>query len=174
MNRRFPLMAVAVASALIAFTALTTPVRAQDSSLDLGDRRFAFYRVDNGYLRLDLRTGEVAVCSQHAADWVCTLTPDERTALEGEIARLQRENVGLKDVLLRRGLPLPDGATAQPVPSAPPPGATAKTEPPKPVEPSLRLPDNADINRAIALMENVWRRLVEMVARIQRDFEQKT
>ena len=35
--------------------------------------------------------------------------PDERTALENEIARLQRENGALKKDMLARGLPLPGG-----------------------------------------------------------------
>ena len=54
--------------------------------------RYTFNRVDDGYLRLDTRTGQVSICSRRAVGWSCHPMPDERTALENEIARLQDDN----------------------------------------------------------------------------------
>lgn len=177
---------IASITAAVAVPGMAAP--AQDSSLDLADRRFTFYRVDAGYLRLDVRTGEVALCSHHAAGWVCALTPQERAALDGEIARLQRENASLKSALLERGIPLPDGVAPDAGPASPPepvlrppaaippeqPPAAQAPEPPKSGAPNLRLPEQADIDRALALMERVWRHIVEMVASLQRDLQKKT
>src|SRR5262245_17184412 len=60
-----------------------------------------------GVLRLDTRTGQISQCSRTDAGWACKVVPDERSALEMEIARLQGENATLKKELLARGLPVP-------------------------------------------------------------------
>ncbi len=56
--------------------------------------RYSFNRVDDGFLRLDTVTGQVASCSRHSAGWVCQAVPEERAALEKEIARLQDQVTG--------------------------------------------------------------------------------
>jgi hypothetical protein len=155
---------------------------------EFGDPRFAFHRIDNGFLRLDLRTGAVASCSQHAAGWACVLARDERAALDNEIARLQRDNAVLKNVLLERGVPLPNDMKADaspatiapaPVESVPrppqsvPPVASAPPGSPKSAEPDRASRDDAEIERIMTVMEKVWRRLVEMMVNIQRDIEKK-
>src|SRR5581483_11719853 len=100
--------------------------------------------------------------------WSCKLVPDERAALEGEIARLQRENAALKKSLLSKGLDLPPGAVAdaapadKPVPPAEVPNAAP--QPPK-------APSEAELDRAIAYMKNVWRKLVDMMLDLQRDVQ---
>jgi hypothetical protein len=94
----------------------------------------------------------VAMCSKHAAGWVCSLVPDERAAVDGELARLQKENAVLKSALLERGLPLPSGV-----------GPSAKAA----------SPEDAEIDRVMSVMEKIWRRLVDMMADIQRDMRKK-
>jgi hypothetical protein len=162
-------------------------LRAQEPSLDLADKRFTYHRIDDGYLRLDLRSGEVATCRQREAGWTCTMAPEERAALENEIARLQRDNALLKNALLERGLPLPVPHTDAPALTAPvpppvasapsqtnPPTAMAPPRPPTPTpaEPDLRR-DNAEVDRVMDVMERLWRRLVELMATIQRDIQRK-
>jgi hypothetical protein len=109
-------------------------------------------------LRLDTRIGQVSHCSRSDAGWACKLVPDERSALETEIARLQGENATLKKEVLGRGLPLPD------VPGSP--GV-------KPGEPELKLPSDAEVDKVVSFLEKVWRRLVEMGRDVQRDVERK-
>ena len=131
------------------------------------------------------------------------LAAEERTALETEIARLQRDNASLKNALLERGLPLPAPGTgvsasaarpeiASPVPppaaqapvsppvtSAPsptePPTASAPQRPPTPIpaEPDLAQRDKAEVDHVMDMMERLWRRLVELVTTIQRDIQKK-
>ena len=97
--------------------------------------------------------------------------PDERAALESEIARLQRDNAALKKSLLARGLELPGGIMAE-APAAPGRSrrAMCRIRPPR----SPKLPSDAELDRAIAFMKNVWRRLVDMMVDLQRDMQRKS
>lgn len=122
--------------------------------------RFTFYRTDDGYVRLDLRSGEVSYCRRAKASWECVATADERAAYDAEISRLQAENVALKKALLEHGLGLPKGLSAPPVsPSAP---KSAQN----PV-PEAKLPSDAEIDRIMSIFERIWRRLVEMMQNLQ-------
>jgi hypothetical protein len=120
------------------------------------DSRYTFNRVDDGYLRLDGRTGQVSICAQRPAGWACQAVPDERAALEAEIARLQAENAAAKKELIARNLPLP--GTAQPEAPAANPDA-----------PRLDLPSEAELNKVMNFVEKVWRRLLEMIATVHKD-----
>jgi hypothetical protein len=128
------------------------------------DSRYSFHRIRDGFVRLDARTGQVAQCGWGPSGWSCSAVPDERAALESEIARLQRENVALKKSLLSRGIELPSGIKNDPPPIAKAPESA----------PSLKLPSEAEIDRAVAFMKDVWRRLVEMMVELQRDIQRKS
>jgi hypothetical protein len=90
------------------------------------------------------------------AGWACKVVPDERSALETEIARLQGENSTLKKEFLARRLPIPG------VPD--PSGA-------KPGEPELGLPSYAEVDKVMSFPEKIWRRLIEMGRNVQKDVE---
>jgi len=135
-----------------------TVASAQTATPDSENGRYSFSPMADGALRLDTRTGQVSQCSRSDAGWACRLVPDERSALETEIARLQGENATLKKELLSRGLPIPG------VPS--PSGA-------KPEEPELKLPSDAEVNKVISFLEKVWRRLIELGRNAQKDVEKK-
>jgi hypothetical protein len=142
---------------LLALLVAALPQRAsaQDSAPDTENGRYSFNRVEDGFLRLDQRTGQVSVCSRRDLGWSCHPVPDERAALEDEIARLQRDNAALKKEMIARGITPPGGAAAQ----APAP----------PDKPSIKVPSDAELDRAVAVMERLWKRLVEMVQRWQRE-----
>jgi hypothetical protein len=133
---------------------------AQNAMPGSDDARYTFNRVDEGYLRLDGRTGQVSICARRSAGWACEAVPDERAALEGEIARLQAENAAVKKELIARNLPLP--GTVKPPPAAA-----------KPDEPGLQLPSDADLNKVMNFIEKFWRRLVEMIGTLQKDMLKK-
>src|SRR5262245_8638432 len=98
--------------ALSASAAVAQPSSPPPSSPESGDARFTFHRADDGYLRLDGRSGQVSMCYRRTSGWQCQVVPDERTALEAEISRLQSDNVALKKELLSRNLPLPNGMSS--------------------------------------------------------------
>jgi hypothetical protein len=84
---------------------------------------------------------------------------DDRIVLESEIARLQSESGVLKRELLSRGIALPSGVKA---PQSPPP---AKTEPKS---------ADSSVDRVVAMVESMWRRLVEMIGSLQRDIMKRS
>ena len=116
--------------------------------------RFAFNRVDDGFLRLDNQTGQVAFCSPHAVGWACQAVPEDRAALEKEIARLQAEVASLKQQVAALG--------------EPPPRPPAELTPPADQsEDAAKLRE--DLARARVAFENAWRRLVDMIVNFQKD-----
>jgi hypothetical protein len=141
--------AVLLVSAFIGFA---PAAMAQAPTPDTENGRYSVSPVTDGMLRLDTRTGAVSLCARQAAGWACNVVPDERQALENEIARLQRENGALKKDMLARGLPLPGG-----VASAPP--ADKQRE----LNLKVPLPSDAEIDRVMSAFEKMWRRLVDMV-----------
>jgi hypothetical protein len=144
-------------AAAIAVSCLSTPLFADDtaSAPDTQGGRYTLNKVDDGFLRLDTKTGEVALCTARSVGWACQAAPEDRAAFESEIARLRGENAALKQALLSRGLPLPSGVTAE----APAGHGNDIT---------IRLPDNADIDRAVAYVGRLWDRFVDAVNRAQR------
>jgi hypothetical protein len=150
------ILAVTIAAALVAPALAQTP--------DTEDTRYQFNRVEDGYLRLDLKSGQVSLCSRRNVGWACVTVPDDRAAFDGEIARLQGENAALKKAMLDRGLPLPGGVVADA------PVARHDREPDR----DLKLPSNADIDRMMTAVEKVWRRLVDMLMALQKDIKSRT
>ena len=141
--RSLPLLVLAFVLSAPAAQAQTTP--------DSENGRYSFSSVPDGMLRLDTRTGQVSICARKDAGWACNTVPDERTALENEIARLQRENGALKKDMIARGLPLPGGVASAPSASQ------------RELQLKVPLPSDAEIDRVMSAFEKMWRRLVDMV-----------
>jgi hypothetical protein len=150
------------AALALTFALAAAQAFAQTPVPDSENGRFSFQQAPEGLLRLDTRTGQVAVCGKRADTWVCQIVPDERTALETEIGRLQKEIVALKKELISRGLPLPAGSRL--------PDAKASEQPNEFV---LKLPSDAEIDRAMTVFEKMWRRLIDMVQTMQREQDKK-
>jgi hypothetical protein len=135
------------------------------------DGRYTFHRVEDSFVRLDGRTGQVSACAREIAGWTCRAMPDERTALEDTIGRLQGDNAALKKELLARGLSLPNGVkTDPPAAKQSDKGAGKPADP----NPSVKTPTDAELDRMMAFIEKVWRRLVEMMVDFQRDMQRKS
>jgi hypothetical protein len=100
---------ILVVLGFVATLLMSTNTEAQTTDQDSDGVRYNYNRVDNGFLRLDMRSGEVSMCSPAAGHWSCDPVPDDRRALGNDIERLQRENAALKKALLDNGLPLPNG-----------------------------------------------------------------
>jgi hypothetical protein len=134
-----------------AFMAFAPAAQAQPAP-DTENGRYTFSAVADGMLRLDTRTGAVSICARKDTGWACTSVPDERQALESEIARLQRENGALKKDMLARGLPLPGGVASAP-----------SSQQQRELNLKVPLPSDAEIDRVMSAFEKMWRRLVDMM-----------
>lgn len=153
-----------MAFALVGAASLAAPAsRAEVQAPDSENGRYTFTQTPEGLLRLDGRTGHVSLCTKRVVGWSCDTVPDERAALEAEIARLQNENGTLKRELVTHGIPLPGGIK---------PGAAADAGPAADA-PMLKLPSDADVDRAMGLLEKVWRRFLDMVQNLRRDADQQ-
>jgi hypothetical protein len=133
---------------------------ADDATPESEEGRYTFSKVADGFIRLDMQTGEVSMCSQRTVGWACQAVPEDRAVLENEIARLRSENAVLKRDLLSRGLPLPAGTMP---------------EPPV-VRDDGRVPRRraSDLDRMMAFVGRVWHRLVEAIAQAQKQVLNKS
>jgi hypothetical protein len=141
---------------------------AAQSMPDPENGRYTLSPVADGVLRLDTRTGAVSTCNNNGTGWACYAVPDERAALDAEIGRLQADNEKLKAQLAERE-PTITGKIDEPMP---------KTDSLKKAEPKvgdsarkveIPLPNDRDMDRMMAFLEQAWRRLVEMANRMQKD-----
>lgn len=123
--------------------------------------RYTFNRIDNGFLRLDNNSGQIAFCSPHSVGWACEAVPEDRAALEKEIARLQDEVASLKTAIAALRAPPPPPVPPETVPPTPRAGKDGDAQ--------IKLPTQEDIDRARAFIEDTWRRLMEMIVNIQKD-----
>jgi hypothetical protein len=167
-----------IAALLLVGLAAGAPLAAAQST-DGGDTgRFSFKEVPDGLLRLDTRTGQVSLCSK-VSEWACRTLADDRAALESEIGRLIDENTALRKQLEARAAPQASPNGPAPVTPVLPPAATPPNGPapspqaaPKSGERDLTLPSDKDIDRMMAVLEKMWRRLLDMADRTRREFEQ--
>lgn len=133
----------------------------QDGTPLTAPSRYTFSRVDDGFLRLDNSTGQIAFCSPHSVGWACQAVPEDRAALEKEIARLQDEVASLKTQI--------SALRAPPAPPRPPADLTPPAD--KSAE-AAKLRE--DLERARVAVENAWRRLVDMIVNFQKDMMHKS
>ncbi|EGP09173.1 hypothetical protein CSIRO_1336 [Bradyrhizobiaceae bacterium SG-6C] len=140
---------------------------------DTENGRYTLSPVTDGFLRLNTRNGEVSICTNKNG-WTCRLVPDERTALDSEIGRLQGDNKQLRDQLARRDLGKDSGKTDTPVAKgdtdksaqASPGG---KAAPDKNLE--LQLPPEHE--KLLALIDRIWDRMIDMAVRLQKRLSEK-
>jgi hypothetical protein len=149
----------------VAAFCLSFPARADDQTPDTAGGRYTFNKVADSFIRLDTLTGEVTQCSQRTVGWACQAVPEDRDAYESEMARLRSENIALKQALLTHGLPLPSSVN----PDQPGGHETGARE----NDITIRLPSNAEIDRAVSYVGQIWQRFVEAVTRAQKQMLNK-
>ncbi len=153
-------MAIALAAAILIGPAILTEPAFADAPDNEGGR-YVFSKQANGFLRLDTQSGAVSLCSEQPVGWACQTAPEDRAVFENEIARLQSENAALKKVLLAHNLPLPPGVA--------PDTSSAQND-----SILLRLPSDAEIDRALAFVGQVWQRFIDTLARVQKQVFNKS
>ncbi|MCA1501593.1 hypothetical protein [Bradyrhizobium sp. NBAIM14] len=144
---------------------------AAQSTPDGENGRYSMTPIPEGVLRLDTRTGTVSTCTRNGPGWACYAVPDERTALDAEIGRLQAEVERLKAQL-----------AAGPTVSGKIDEALPKSDPLRKPEPKVAegerkieipLPSEQDVDRMMSFLEKAWRRLIDMANRVQKDVSGK-
>jgi len=149
----------------------STPAKAQDKVSGAGRDdlamppaprgRYSFAPVDEGFLRLDHESGEVALCRSQSGSWSCaTVAAGGGYSAQKEIDDLRNQLAALKKELadLRE-------------PPRPPADLTPKSD--DNVTMKLELPTKEDIVRARGFIADTWRRLVDMIESLQKDMMRK-
>lgn len=172
-QNKLSLLAVAAMPLALVLPTLAVAQPAPDGE----NGRYTFSATADGVLRLDTRTGQVSSCLRKAGDWACHAVPDERAALDAEIGRLVAENARLKEALAASGagagkideaLPKSDRSESDRSGKGQlKPGDDQRERAQNRIE--IPLPSDADLERAMSFLENVWRRLVEMASRVRND-----
>jgi hypothetical protein len=172
LSSRFILPVLAVLALGVAGARAAPPQAMPDTE----NGRYALSLTPDGVLRLDTRTGAISTCSNSGAGWACYAVPDERSALDTEIGRLQADNEKLRKELASRE-PVVSGKIEESMPKS---DSLKKSEPkngpksdPKIAEGERKLeiplPSDRDMDRMMSFLERAWRRLIEMANRVQKD-----
>jgi flagellar motility protein MotE (MotC chaperone) len=96
--------AIATIVAAIAMSLAGAPVFAQDNA-----DRYTLEKTDNGYVRMDRRTGEMSLCEERSGQLVCKLAADERAAFQADTERLEAAIQALEERVAK----LESGLTAK-------------------------------------------------------------
>jgi hypothetical protein len=159
------------AAAFAAVAAIAGGLVAAQSAPDGENGRYTMTPIPEGVLRLDTRTGTVSTCTRNGAGWACYAVPDERSALDAEIGRLQAEVEKLKEQLAAG--PTVSGKIDEALPKS----DSLKKAEPKAAEGERKieipLPSEQDVDRVMSFLERAWRRLIEMANRVQKDVSGK-
>ena len=159
------------AAAIVVVTAVSGSLVAAQSAPNGENGRYTMTPIPEGVLRLDTRTGTVSTCTKNDNGWACYAVPDERSALDAEIGRLQAEVEKLNGQI-----------AAGPTVSGKIDEALPKSDPLKKAEPKVAegdrkleipLPSDQDLDRAMSFLEKAWRRLIDMANRVQKDVSGK-
>lgn len=142
---------------VLAATMLASPAAAQKTGETIGetirqDDRYALIVVDDGYIRLDTQSGEVARCTGKPDTLTCRLAADERLAYVSEIERLETR---LDELEARMG-------------------ALEAERAERPLADSRRygLPSDEELDEVMTMTDKVFRRFFGLVRELKRDIEQ--
>lgn len=159
------------AAAIVAVTMVGGTLVAAQTAPDGENGRYSMTPIPEGVLRLDTRTGTVSTCTRNGAGWACYAVPDERSALDAEIGRLQAEVETLKGQLAAG--PTVSGKIDEALPKS----DSLKKGEPKVAEGDRKLeiplPSDQDMDRMMSFLEKAWRRLIDMANRVQKDLSGK-
>ncbi|MFU0503950.1 hypothetical protein [Pseudaminobacter sp. NGMCC 1.201702] len=106
--------------------------------------RYQLEKTEDGYVRMDTQTGEMAICEERAGQLVCKLAADERSAYQDETDQLQATVKALEERI-------------------------AKLESAVGVTPKSTLPTEEEFEKTMGYMERFLRRFMG----IAKDLEQE-
>ena len=134
--------------------------------------RFGFERTDDGFLRFDYQTGQVAFCNGRLDGWACQPVPENRATLERELEQLRAEVADLKNLIQALREP------SRPVPPETVPPSKTPAAPPTNAEKggdlTFTIPGREHISRAASAVQDAWQHFVDLVIGLTNDIRRKT
>ncbi|MFC6488843.1 hypothetical protein [Nitratireductor sp. GCM10026969] len=136
-----------VTAAALAGLFLLTPGILAAQEAGAGGERYLLEKTDNGYLRMDARTGAMALCRERSGEFVCTPAADERRPDDPRIEAL-RERIAALEARVEA---LEGGAG----------------------EETTGLPSEEEFERTLGLMERFFRRFMDVVRGFEEEQQQE-
>ena len=103
--------------------------------------RYQMEKTPEGYVRLDTKTGEMAICNEQAGQLVCKLAAEERRAFEDELSNLSERVKKLEDALAANGT----------------------------LKPREALPSEEEFEKTMGYMERFFRRFMDIIEEFQKE-----
>ena len=125
-----------VTGVTIAMACVALPAMAQEQ-VD----RYQLQRTDDGYVRLDTKTGSMSICQENSGQLICRMASDERAAYEGDLDALEDR----VDALEARLKTLEAG------------------------RPAASMPDEQEFEQTLGYMERFFRRFMGIVRDFEQD-----
>ena len=123
---------------------------------ETGAGRYTMHKSDDGFVRLDTKTGVMSLCRKSEAGWACDAMAGTAPPLRGEIARLRRENIELKAEIKRMeehlGLRGDSGKSAS-------------------NRPDFKLPTEQEVDQALDYFERMLKKFQNRLKRLERKSE---
>lgn len=132
------------------------------------DGRFTMSPSGDGFVRLDRQTGAMDFCSRQGSDWKCAPMAESQGSLRDELASKDKEIEALKDEkkrledMLGSGDTAPDAARPEGSPAIPPPPG-----------PTLKVPDEKDVDRMFDYVEGMIKKFKERIERLEKEEKDK-
>ncbi len=126
------------------FTAIALIATTQFASAETG--RYTMTPTKDGILKLDTKTGSVALCSRSTGSWACKSVDGNDQGAQNRVMQLEKENARLRARLEQRSL-------------APAPEHDGKME----------MPSEEDVDKAMDFMEKLLGRFKGMVEDLKKD-----
>lgn len=143
----------------LAITVLGLAALAGTAAAEEKSGRYTMTPVDNGFVRLDTETGDMALCRREGAAWSCQAMADSSRPLQQEYDRLLAENKELKAEIKRldeiAGLGDRKPGTDRPAPG-------------------FKLPSEQDVDKALDYVQRMVRKFKEKLRELERDEAPKT
>jgi hypothetical protein len=166
--------AAALIAACFLFSAPTMAEMAPSSE----NGRYILQKTENGWFRVDTRSGQASLCSEGAAGFACTMVPDDRDAMLDEIERLNDRLVILeRQIELAGEAPAGSGTDVAQAPSGDAaPSAGSDADAPDGNEQSTDLPSfmpsEEQMDEIMQGFESMVRRFLAMVQSLREEYGQ--
>ncbi len=128
------------------------------------DKNYQLERHENGFVRLDRRSGKTSFCQPVGEDIVCKLAVEERDALYLEISELQNKIAALQGKLDQ--IPGDSSQLRRPLKEIPDPNVGEKSG-------AGRDQIEKEVDRAIDLTKHTMRKLFKAVKELKKDMEKE-
>ena len=137
--------------------AVAVAVRAETAPSD-ENGRYLLRKAEDGWFRVDQKTGQASLCREGNVGFTCELVPDDRDALLDEITRLAEENAMLRAQVAKGGKPQLPGKADTP---------DAKKDD------GIKLPSREDLDKVMETFRAMAERFMAMVKDLEKQFSEE-